>query len=267
MSDFINGFIANSLAIVLCHPLDLIKTNIQKERSAYTSTMGGIYNIYKNRGIVGFYRGLSVNLITYPPFWGIYFSLMKSQKAANIEYEVNQFLKSKLFENTWACSLIDNINPGKATICYLSGITASTVCNSLFVVKTRLQAGATIRTAISQGKFMKGTLATYITNLKIGIYFPLFYYLNGNGRDRSSYQNNFSTFTAGIISKTIANIIVYPLDVVRTQLRLEPHNSLWKVLKKNNAVCYYKGIFIYNIYSCAQFVIMMYSLEYISKKI
>ena len=71
------GLISGGLATFICNPLDIIRTNIQAKNM--TSTQA-IHFIYKKNGLLGFYQGVQIGIITIPTFWSIYFPCYNSIK-------------------------------------------------------------------------------------------------------------------------------------------------------------------------------------------
>jgi solute carrier family 25 (mitochondrial folate transporter), member 32 len=235
--EFVYGFCANLVSTTICHPIDVIKTNYQINKSSINNN---IKNIYDFRGVKGFYRGLGTNILTFPIFWGVYF-------------QTNKIAKEK------------NINP--IISYYIAGMIGSFIANPFFVIKTRVQLHnipiiETIKTTYKNGgiySFYRGLNATLLNNSKLGIQFPLYDYLKDN------YMN---VPTASLISKVISTSILYPMDLIRVKQRSSdiPISILkisFDIFNTNGFRGFYRGIILYNMISTPNFVIMMCTMEYI----
>lgn len=74
------GVGAAAVAILCMHPLDLIKVKFQVATSTPTRGIGrqivlSLYDIWKDRGIRGLYRGVGANMAGNVASWGLYFWL------------------------------------------------------------------------------------------------------------------------------------------------------------------------------------------------
>lgn len=67
ISTFIKGCISGASAWVFIYPSDYVKTRVQNEGTTYKSF---INNVYKNHGLIGFYRGFSLALLRCIPLHG-----------------------------------------------------------------------------------------------------------------------------------------------------------------------------------------------------
>jgi solute carrier family 25 folate transporter 32 len=73
----IAGFTAGIVSTLCLHPLDLLKTRLQVDRSS-PSQLGGSLRVIRDiarreGGITAFYRGLTPNIIGNSTSWGLYF--------------------------------------------------------------------------------------------------------------------------------------------------------------------------------------------------
>jgi solute carrier family 25 folate transporter 32 len=76
----ISGSVAGGVATVALHPLDLLKTRLQVQDGLnlykgprYNGLAHAIRSIFMKEGLIGFYKGLSPNVIGSSSSWGIYF--------------------------------------------------------------------------------------------------------------------------------------------------------------------------------------------------
>ena len=73
-----SGFSAGFTQAGLTYPVDILRTRMSLDKqmtSNYTNIFRCSYNIVKNEGFKGLYKGLSVGLTSYPMYVGIQFSL------------------------------------------------------------------------------------------------------------------------------------------------------------------------------------------------
>lgn len=256
--DGIYGLVANSVSIVLTHPIDVVKTNYQlyQIKNTYSSVNSNstivsiTKNIFQTRGVKGFYSGITPNLMTYPIFWAVYFGT--NQTLNDHKYSTNMYVNK--FINS-----------------YISGTIGSTFTNPLFVIKTRMQNTSrenasvisTIRDVnkIGFNTYFKGLNATFLNNTKLALQFPLYDCIK---------NNTDSVLSASFGSKIISSTIMYPLDLFRTiQRNSDTKLNLIDVMKsihaKNGLIGFYRGVILYNAVSTPNFVIMMYLFELMKK--
>lgn len=77
LTQFLAGGICGVMCWIVVFPLDLVKTLIQKEilsvNPTYKSAMDCVRDIYKQNGLSGFYRGITVTLIRAFPIHSLNF--------------------------------------------------------------------------------------------------------------------------------------------------------------------------------------------------
>lgn len=242
--DFITGFFSNAVAIAVVNPLDVIKSRYQVNKTSNTSVNRIVSDIWKTRGVSGFYQGLMPNTGTSPVFWAVFFQAKK----------VDLKITDDVFLNKFATS-------------FVAGNIASTFTNPLFVLKTRFQVKSNSRMEIIKDlnrnklSFFKGLPSTYINNLKLGLQFPLYDYF------KSKTENVvFSSFT----SKLICSSLFYPLDLIRVNQRSSNEKLTIKsisneIYKTGGIRGFYRGLVLYNSVSLINFTIMMSLLEFIKE--
>lgn len=233
--DFLTAYISNIVSTILCHPIDVVKTNIQTSEMTIAQT---VKTIIANKL---YFRGLVPNLSTYPIFWGVFF---QTKKIINT-YDVQQTSFNKFL------------------IYYCAGNVASLCANPLFVVKVHLQTTpndtyAQIMKTIGVRGCYSGFSATIFNNAKLGIQFPIYDYLNAD--------LNYGIGISALLSKGISTSVMYPLDLVRTQQRKTLNKeSVFTILKRIYETVgtrgLYRGVLLYNCVSMPHFIIMMYGIE------
>jgi len=238
------GFTAAGIAMYLTHWIDTIKVQYQADKLD-RSVKQIVHNIYQKQGLGGFFKGCVSTLSTYPIFWGIFFSI-KNQNPIFCQWVPLNYIL---------------VNGAAATI-------ASTLCNPLFVLKTRKQTLATKQNAACSyfkemqsihkvdglKGFTKGLGVTLISNVRLICQFPIY--------DLTMLHTGQNILMASIVSKTIANSVFYPTNIIGTIQRDLPNKnsirSVAKQLYKTNGIRgFYKGILLYNLASCPNFTIMM----------
>ena len=237
--DFFKNFIISSTAICITYPFDTLRTQYQISPNSKSSK-----SIYKNVGLLGYYKGLKMNITSYPIFWAVYFPTEQYAK----KYTDSRVLQS-----------------------FISSSAASCISNPLFVLKTRLQARPEITNSVVKMAgniykheglrgFAKGINMTLINNMKLTIQFPMFYWL----KEDKGYGAASSSF----IAKLLANNIAYPSDIVRTRIRNSAENlnllSVAKdIVRQRGFRGLYRGCMWYNMVSIPNFMIIMMLKDYI----
>jgi hypothetical protein len=238
--DFCKNFFISSTAICITYPFDTLRTQYQISSVSKLSPT----SIYKDVGLLGYYKGLKMNLFSYPVFWAVYFPT---------ESHAKKYTDSRVLQS------------------FISSSVASCIANPFFVLKTRMQAQPEINTKSlkmisdifeKEGLrgFAKGINMTLANNMKLTVQFPMFYWL----KEDKEYNTVLSSFMA----KLAANNIAYPSDVVRTRIRnsvekLNPINVAKDILKEQGLKGFYRGCMWYNFVSIPNFMIIMTLKDYI----
>jgi len=247
ISDGLIGFLSSSMATALIFPVDVIKTNFQirTEQAIRQSSLDIAKEIFKTKGLLGFYQGMAPQLATYPIFWSVFFPTK-----ALIE-------KQQLHNNYFA---------NKIMTTYVSAAIGSTIANPLFVLKTNMQidrknsmSGVAKKLYADSGLrwVTRGWTATMLNNNKLCIQFPLYDVL------REKY--NTDVISASFISKTVTTSLFYPLDLVRTKQRSIGNMKLIQafrvVLGHSGFTGLYRGVMLNFITSTPNFVLTMWFKE------
>lgn len=251
--DFLISSSSSAIASFSIYPIEVIKTNYQynilNKRNNNINFI--VRNIYRSSHLSGFYKGISSNLFSFPLFWGVYF-----QSSSHIKPLLSQYIDPHSFSFKFSNYLF-------------SSSIASFIANPLFVLKTRYQilnnnfnsSYSSLIHSIYRDEgltgFLKGFNATLLNSSKLAIQFPLYdyFFLHSNNSVLSSF-----------FSKILTSSIFYPLDLVRTFQRNSTHslsifNSLKHIYSSNGLFGLYRGILMYNLVSCPNFVIMMYFIN------
>lgn len=258
--EFVKSFSCSFIASTIVYPIELIKTQFQRTIviNPKLSVFQLISNIYKTKRLLGFFRGLSVNLLTYPIFWGIYF------QANKIKWNVlNENNKLNIYFNKSIKSIV------ASTI-------SSTCTNPLFVIRTRFQLeNINLNNAHEYKKitfpflikniikkegflgFFKGLGSTIFSNFKLCLQLPLYDYL----------AENNNVVVSSFIAKIVTSTIFYPFDLIRANQRgsinkLTITGTIKKIIKNHGIKGIYKGVGLYNLVTAPNFIIMMFLKEY-----
>lgn len=258
--DGLIGMIANVISTIVTHPIDVVKTNFQlaQTRNVKTNAINIFHDIFKRNGARGFLAGLTPNLLTYPVFWGIYFSS-------------DQIIRGQDNRKLFANNFLDDF-----TKAYCSGILGSGLTNPIFVIKTRVQdverfnannkhnyKNPSIITVIRQTNslgyqaYFRGLGSTYLNNLKLAIQFPLYKILK---------EETNSVTLSSFLAKVASSSISYPLDLIRINQRnsdtkLSIMEAGRKIIRNNGIWGMYRGVLLYNAVSIPNFMIMMVCVE------
>ncbi|KAL2816379.1 mitochondrial carrier domain-containing protein [Aspergillus cavernicola] len=160
----IAGFTAGIATTLCLHPLDLIKTRLQVDRTI-SSRVGGslriIRQIFHNEGgIAAFYRGLTPNLIGNSSSWALYFliygdikntignwrshglpeGVQQQEQLTSSDYFIaSGFAGSSLIHNTLSKNR-ENEPSTNGTLVLGTGALTSILTNPIWVIKTRMLA-------------------------------------------------------------------------------------------------------------------------------
>lgn len=217
-SIFSSSFLSSTVASATLYPLDLIKSRYQSQ-SSITSAFTIVKDVYKSRGIPGFYRGFCSNIVTYPIFWSTYFPI---KSLMNTGYD--------------------------SADAFLAGTVSSLIANPFFVIKTRLQTQAK-PARLQPSHLLRGYASTVCGNLKLGVQMPLYEYVN------SKYDN---VFLAGVVSKVVSSLIFYPFEFVRTIQRYSSVSMSSIGVFREFGGGVYRGIGIYTLLTIPNFTLMMW---------
>ncbi|KAL3861461.1 hypothetical protein ACJMK2_007495 [Sinanodonta woodiana] len=229
-------------------------------------------HIIEVEGVNGLFKGLGPNLVGVAPSRAIYFFCY-----AGTKQRLNQ---------TWT----PDTPLVHMTSAVTAGITASTLTNPIWFIKTRLQLDMkkdnhlTCRQCIRNiyqnhglKGFYKGISASYFGVTETVIHFVIYEAVkaqllanrsdnNGQSVDRQA-SDFFRYMLAGAISKTTATCIAYPHEVARTRLREEGtkyksfFQTLFLVAKEDGYRGLYRGLGTQLVRQIPNTAIMMATYE------
>jgi solute carrier family 25 folate transporter 32 len=232
------GLISGGVATIICNPLDIIRINIQANNM---TNLESISFIYKKNGLLGFFRGVSIGLITIPTFWGIYFPCYNNIKKITDIQSIAAYI---------ACNI------------------ASTFTSPLWYIRQKYYTFTPFN-LIQELKnknikqFYSGLSSTYIINSNFIFQIPTYEFL----KTRLDSNNTSHVFLATATSKTFATLITYPLENIRVISRKFPNNtivdSIRHVIKYKS---YYNGLSAYLIRSIPYHGAIFCTYEYLVSK-
>ncbi|KAG8944186.1 hypothetical protein FRC04_002142 [Tulasnella sp. 424] len=227
------GFVSS---VVTC-PLDVIKTKLQAQKALkgspeYLGVSATVRQILLRDGLKGLYRGLGPTMMGYLPTWAIYFTVYDGVKGRLGQpptgYDANiGDLKPSL--NPWPVHLLASVTAGAT----------GTICTSpLWVVKTRFMtqrpeevrfkhtwdAFRIIYRNDGLKAFYRGLIPSLFGVTHVLVQFPLYEQLKDWYSHRlnvpKSHLPTWSILVCTTISKSVATLITYPHEVVRTRLQI-----------------------------------------------
>lgn len=256
LEELLHGTIAGLSMVVVSHPVDTIKTRKQMETFRYHEM---IRSMIRREGPLSFYKGVLSPAISLP--------LLKSVLYATYKTCLVQLKKERWFEQSPETQI--------AVASVLGGFVSALVVgpSDLFKVKLQIQRGR--RDKVYSGYWdcfqkirrvsgLRGvTQGLGVTILRDCISYPvhfiyyervLEYYGNGDRND----TNNLHQFIAGAVSGTMAWTIIFPLDVVKSQMQgytlkknvrafnnFQIARELRKVYRLHGILGFYHGLGIY----------------------
>ncbi|XP_050213853.1 protein MITOFERRINLIKE 1, chloroplastic-like [Mercurialis annua] len=225
------GAIAGAFTYVCLHPLDTIKTKMQTKGASqiYSSTVDAIVKTFQQKGILGFYSGVSAVIVGSTASSALYFGTCEFGKS----------ILSK-FEN-YPSLLIP------PTAGAMGNIVSSAIMVPKELITQRMQAGAQGRSWQVLLKILEkdgvlglyaGYSATLLRNLPAGVLsYSSFEYLKAAvmAKTDKNYLQPIESMCCGALAGAISASITTPLDVVKTRLMTQVNKE---VLDKVSAAMY-----------------------------
>lgn len=215
------GGIAGAFTYVCLHPLDTIKTKLQTKGASkmYTSTFDAIVKTFQEKGILGFYRGVSAVIVGSTASSAVYFGTCEFGKSILSKLEV---YPSVLIPPTAGA---------------MGNIVSSAIMVPKELITQRMQAGAKGRSWEVLLKILEkdgilglyaGYSATLLRNLPAGVLsYSSFEYLKATvlSKTKQAYLEPIQSVCCGALAGAISASITTPLDVVKTRLMTQVHGE------------------------------------------
>jgi solute carrier family 25 carnitine/acylcarnitine transporter 20/29 len=217
VEELLHGSLSGLSMVMVAHPTDTLKTRKQLETFKYHEM---IMRMIRKEGILSFYKGVLSPMISMPLYKSVIFA---TYKLSLIEFE-----KRKSFNN--------NRNWQVGVAAFFSGFINSFICGPMELFKVKLQIQKD-----KKNKLYKGYMDIFRKTYKVSGYRGIF---QGTGatiwRDILSYPsafivyekvvlyfgngewgkaNHFHQFLAGAASGVVSWTIIFPLDVVKSQIQ------------------------------------------------
>ena len=185
--NFMYGWLAGVNAVIVSHPIDTIKSNIQEKKIIQ----------YNFRSL---YKGLSAPLLGVGLEKAVVFGVFESTR----KYTGSDIISGAI-----------------------SGMSASLVVTPFERIKILLQTNQVIsKNNFNKGYLFQGLSATFYRETPgFAIYFATYNYLkektiaNNILKNKKSEINLFESFTYGAISGSIAWVFIYPQDRIKTHMQ------------------------------------------------
>jgi len=226
-SQLVAGAISGFVATGVTAPLDLVKTVLQNSSAGQQSsrTFSILTELARQEGWSACFKGLSPSLCGIALQWAVYFPIYD-----NFKMNIGRRVESPI-----GASVLSAMG---------AGAFATVVTNPFWLVKVRMQAyskslypsmwscARMVYRHEGPSGFFKGLPASLLGILHVGVQFPLYEMLK---TARSETQiSPVDIVTASAVSKGVASVCTYPLEVVRTRLQCQRTVA--------GADVYYKGM-------------------------
>ncbi|BHF65472.1 hypothetical protein SprV_0200848300 [Sparganum proliferum] len=253
----IAGLAGGAASTVALHPLDLAKVRLQVNegtgvitaRPRSTRLIGTLSEVYKARGFLGLYQGITPNLLGSASAWGLYFFIYGAIKNHAQEGDPSRKL-SKVEYLGYA---------------YLSGCLVLSVTNPIWVVKTRMclqyetldkPRVPTLTTwgnlvSIWRLEGMKGMYRGMVPGLlgvsngaiQFLLYEEMRNFYNGTYFQRriDTHLSSIEYLTIATLSKAVAVAVTCPYQVVRSRLQ-EQYRRYTGIIDVISTLWRYEGI-------------------------
>ncbi|KAL4926522.1 putative mitochondrial folate carrier protein Flx1 [Aspergillus undulatus] len=265
----IAGFTAGIVTTLCLHPLDLIKTRLQVDRSS-SSRVGGSLRVVREifhdeGGLVAFYRGLTPNIIGNSSSWALYFLFYGNVKDMILYWRSRRASDGGRQQRELLTSSDYFIASGSA------GILTSVLTNPIWVIKTRMLATG-LKSPGAYTSFTTGAKQIIRSEGISGFYrglTPSLFGVSHGALQFMAYEklklyrtqpqsegegerelNNLDFFVISSISKIFAGSITYPYQVLRSRLQTYDAHLAYRGLRdaiaqiwaKEGLAGFYKGL-------------------------
>jgi solute carrier family 25 folate transporter 32 len=255
----IAGLTGGAISTLILHPLDVIKIQLQvsenhslRERKVYKNMRDVIPTIYRTRGLLGFYQGVSPNLAGAACSWGLYFFIYHGLKTSTLQSA-----------NRVSLSLTEHLSYAA-----IAGFMTLTITNPIWVVKTRMVLQVSSKSTVYRGLFdglsqvartegLRGLYSGYVPGI-FGISHGVIQFISYEKMKEYYYKRNnykldeklsvFPYIALSAASKVFAVSMTYPYQVVRSRLQDAScqYNGSWDIIlrtvRNEGWRGFYKGI-------------------------
>lgn len=264
--ELIAGCSGGVISTLVLHPLDLLKIRFAVDdgklakRPTYNGIFDGFRSIYRQEGLLGYYKGVQPNLIGAGVSWGLYFLFYNTIKTEMQGGDTKMQL-------SWGKYLFASSGAGLMVLC---------LTNPIWVVKTRLvlqygtepiaitgkddkrykgMADALVRIAKVEGwrglykGFVPGVWGVSHGAIQFTLYEKFKNHYNHYKKQPIDSQLNTSLYLFfSSLSKLTASIITYPYQLVRARLQdrhstyLGAVDCIKQTYRNESITGFYKGL-------------------------
>ncbi|XP_078178186.1 mitochondrial substrate carrier family protein [Carex rostrata] len=215
------GAAAGAFTYAVLLPLDAVKTNIQAK--VYSNSLEATVSIFKTKGILGFYRGLSAVAIGSATSSAVYFGTCELAKHVMYALGAGGFTVPRVVVPPLAGAM--------------GNVMSSAIMVPKELITQRMQAGASgrswqvlLRIVKSDGilGLYAGYTATLLRNLPAGILsYSSFEYLKAFVlfQTKQTQLKPAQSILCGALAGAISASLTTPLDVVKTRLMTQTQKS------------------------------------------
>ncbi|GAA0164137.1 mitochondrial carrier protein [Lithospermum erythrorhizon] len=228
------GGVAGAFTYVCLLPLDTIKTKLQTRGASqiYNGTIDAFVKTFQNKGIMGFYRGVSAVIVGSTASSAVYFGTCEFGKS--ILSKIEDFPTVLIPPTAGA----------------MGNIVSSAIMVPKELITQRMQTGAKGRSWEVALRILEkdgilglyaGYSATLLRNLPAGVLsYSSFEYLKAAVLKRAKQVNleGYQSVCCGALAGAISASLTTPLDVVKTRLMTQSHGEVNKKL----AAAMYGGV-------------------------
>lgn len=223
MKAFLAGSLSGTCSTILFQPLDLLKTQMQRDTRVRTPSMLGLtINILQKENMTGLWRGLVPSLARTVPGVGIYFSTM-------------HVIKAKICHGIGKPSAIVSGGIGFFARCI-----AASIMIPFTIIKVRKEAGSLGQQGVIEGLvniykregirgLTTGVIPTLIRDAPFsGIY--LMFYENLKTCSSAWFNSESGDWprnmACGLSAGCLASLVTHPADVIKTRVQLKPGETV-----------------------------------------
>lgn len=269
LSSSIAGFIAASVAKIITHPLDTIKSKLQIQKSEFLTIRNMFKQTYKVEGIQGFYKGLNITLLGTIPASAFYFGSYEFAKKyltkkSNIKQDYLIHFCSGMFAELIACIIFVPVDIIRERRQIQSNVES-------YQYKSDTDAFKQILSKEGIRGIYKAYFATVASfGPTSALYFTFFENFKGYfiSNDKTSYlkslnDNNVITLTfnqsliCSIFASSLSSFITSPLDLVKFRMQIQRADKnynkssaeyknllqgLFHVAKREGVTALYRGV-------------------------
>ncbi|CAF0768277.1 unnamed protein product [Brachionus calyciflorus] len=274
---FFLGSIAGAIGAFAVYPIDLVKTRMQNQRSKsyvgevmYRNSWDCFKKVIRHEGVLGLYKGLTVQLIGVAP-----------EKA--IKLTVNDFVRDKFMQYTGELPLYAEIIAGG-----MAGGCQVIFTNPMEIVKIRMQVAGEIQSQARSERTLKivkelgfvglykGVRACLLRDIPFSmIYFPSYSHMKKTLSDENGHNSPMSLFYAGLIAGVPAAGLCTPADVIKTRIQVRERqgqtqykgviDAMFKIYKEEGPRAFWKGTGARVFRSSPQFGVTLLSYELLQR--